>query len=123
MSRRYTITHEWIEKIADDRYRVGISDHAQSSLGDVVYVGIPVVGVDLSAEQNFAVIESVKAASDIYAPVAGKVAAVNDALSDAPETINKDPYQEGWIIELSGCDPTHIDSLLNEADYLTHIKD
>ncbi len=96
----YTRTHEWMRREGDVA-TVGITDHAQTALGDVVFVELPEVGREVGANEACAVVESVKAASDVYAPVAGVVAAVNDKLVDAPETINADPYGEGWLVEVT----------------------
>lgn len=98
---RYTATHEWVE-IADGTATVGISDHAQAQLGDVIFVELPAVGAQLAAGDRFGVVESVKAASDLYSPVAGTVSEVNATLSDRPEAINADPYGEGWMMRLGG---------------------
>ncbi len=113
--RRYTKTHEWVTvdgKVAT----VGITDFAQSQLGDVVFLELPSTGRKLGSRETFGVIESVKAASDLYAPVAGRITAVNEKLATKPELINSDPYGEGWIlkIELVGDAPT---DLLDEAEY------
>ena len=96
---QYTKTHEWI-KIEGDEGTVGISDYAQDSLGDVVYVELPEVGTELEAGQAFGAVESVKAASDLYLPVGGEVIAVNDELVNQPELLNGDPYGEGWIVKI-----------------------
>ena len=96
---RYTKDHEWV-RMADSIARVGITDYAQDALGDVVFVQLPDVGSVLSALQGLGEIESTKSVSDIYAPVAGKVVAINDALVDQPELLNSDPYGEGWICEI-----------------------
>lgn len=94
---KYLKSHEWARRDADGRVTVGISDHAQDALGDLVYVELPQVGQKLVAGDKFAVVESVKAASDVYSPVAGVVVEINAALADAPETINRAPYAEGWM--------------------------
>jgi glycine cleavage system H protein len=96
----YTNEHEWLRQEEDGSVTVGITDHAQTALGDLVYVELPEVGQDLEAGGEMAVVESVKAASDVYAPVSGSVVAVNDDLADDPERINADPYGEGWIVRL-----------------------
>ena len=96
----YTKEHEWLRREDDGSVSVGITDHAQSSLGDLVYVELPEVGQDVEEGGDMAVVESVKAASDVYAPISGTVAAVNEDLADTPETINSDPYGEGWIVRL-----------------------
>ena len=99
---KYTQSHEWVRAEDDGTLTVGISDHAQDALGDLVFVEVPDVGADLAAGDACAVVESVKAASDVYAPVAGEVIAVNEELADAPEAINEDPYQKGWLFKLKG---------------------
>ena len=97
---KYTDSHEWVRDNGDGTVTVGITDHAQDALGDLVFVELPEVGKALAAKDACAVVESVKAASDVYAPVSGEVLAVNEALDGAPETINSDPYGEGWIFQL-----------------------
>jgi len=113
--RRYTKTHEWIT-VDGKNVTVGITDFAQSQLGDVVFLELPSPGRKLALRESFGVVESVKAASDLYSPVAGKVTAVNDKLTAKPELVNSDPYGDGWIIkvELAGELPS---DLLGEADY------
>ena len=96
----YTNDHEWLRREDDGSVTIGITDHAATALGDLVYVELPEVGQDVEAGGEMAVVESVKAASDVYAPVAGSVAAVNEELSDDPEKINADPYGDGWIVRL-----------------------
>ncbi len=97
---KYTKEHEWLRQEEDGSVTVGITDHAQTALGDLVYVELPEVGQEVESGGEMAVVESVKAASDVYAPIAGKVTEVNDALSDDPEKINADPYGDGWIVRL-----------------------
>lgn len=113
--RRYTKTHEWIA-VDGKTATVGITDFAQSQLGDVVFLELPSVGRKVGANESFGVIESVKAASDLYAPAAGRITAVNEKLSSKPELVNSDPYGEGWILkmELTGELPS---DLLSEAEY------
>lgn len=117
---RYAKSHEWVRK-AGTEYVCGISDHAQHSLGDIVFVELPKVGAAFSAGDSFGVVESVKAASDLYLPIGGKIVAVNTALSDAPDLVNKDCYGEGWIVRLSAADAAKAasewDALLSSADY------
>ena len=96
----YTKEHEWLRREDDGSVSVGITDHAQSALGDLVYVELPEVGQEVEEGGDMAVVESVKAASDVYAPITGTVAAVNEDLADTPETINSDPYGDGWIVRL-----------------------
>ena len=110
---RYTKSHEWV-RTEDDVATVGITDHAQDELGDVVFVELPESGAAFEAGDSFGVVESVKAVSDLYAPVGGEVVEVNSALEDAPEKINEDPYGEGWIVKLRVSDEG---DLLSAADY------
>src|SRR5882672_4742631 len=102
---KYVKSHEWLKAAADGTALVGISDYAQNSLGDITFIQLPKVGAVLKAGETFGVVESVKAASDIYAPVAGTVVAVNSALDKAPETLNSAPYDGGWILKLKVADP------------------
>ena len=96
----YTNEHEWLRRNDDGNVTIGVTDHAQSALGDLVYVELPEEGQELEAEGEMAVVESVKAASDVYAPIGGEVLAVNEELADDPEKINADPYGDGWIVRL-----------------------
>jgi glycine cleavage system H protein len=112
---RFTESHEWVH-LEGGTATVGISDHAQSELGDVIFIELPAVGAVLKAGEKFGTIESVKAASDLYAPVGGTVAAVNDQLGDAPERVNGDPYGEGWMIRLEKVDDSGA-KLVDEAGY------
>jgi glycine cleavage system H protein len=113
---RYAASHEWARLEADGSVTVGISDHAQEALGDVVFVELPEVGKQLAAGQEAGVVESVKAASDIYAPIAGQVVAINEALSDAPELVNQDPYAN-WFFRLQPANPDDLAGLLDAAGY------
>lgn len=113
---RYAASHEWARLEADGSVSVGISDHAQQALGDVVYVELPEVGGQLAAGQEAGVVESVKAASDIYAPVSGEVIAINEALADSPEQVNSDPYGS-WFFRLRPSDKAELDKLLDAAAY------
>ncbi|MDQ0011528.1 glycine cleavage system H protein [Luteibacter jiangsuensis] len=114
---KFQKSHEWVRVEQDGTVTVGISDHAQVALGDLVYVELPEVGSEVTAGAGVAVVESVKAASDIYAPVSGKVIAVNDSLSDKPETINEDAYGDGWIFKLEISDKAELDTLLSPDEY------
>jgi glycine cleavage system H protein len=114
---RYTATHEWVRDNGDGTVTVGITDHAQEALGDIVFVETPEVGTEVGAGDSLAVVESVKAASDIYAPLAGEVSEANQVLADTPETINQDAYGEGWIFTLRLADPGSLSSLLDAAGY------
>jgi glycine cleavage system H protein len=113
---RFTRDHEWV-RLDGDLAVVGITDYAQSQLGDVVYVELPEIGRRVEKGKEAAVVESVKAASDIYAPVSGEVAEVNDALSADPAKVNADPMGEGWFLKLRVSDPKELDGLLDEAAY------
>lgn len=114
---RYADSHEWVLDNGDGTVTIGISDHAQKALGDVVFVELPEVGRTLALKEEFGVIESVKAASDLYAPVAGEVIAVNEALEDAPETVNEAPYADGWIMKVRLDDSAQLDDLLDADGY------
>jgi glycine cleavage system H protein len=113
----YADTHEWARKEGDGSITVGITDHAQQALGDVVYVELPKVGAEALVGAQTGIVESVKAASDIFAPVDGTVMAINDALTDEPEQINEDPYHKGWFYRLMPEDPRQLDTLLSAAAY------
>lgn len=114
---KYRDSHEWASAPADNIITVGITDHAQEQLGDLVFVELPEVGTQLDAGGEAAVVESVKAASDIYSPVSGEVVDVNEALGDSPEIINEDPYGEGWIFKLRINDPSELDGMLDSDGY------
>lgn len=114
---RYAKSHEWVRSEADGTVTIGITDYAQTSLGDITYVQLPKVGAALKAGETFGVVESVKAASDLYAPVGGTVTAVNAALGNAPETVNKSPYDDGWMLKLKPADAKAADALLDAAAY------
>ncbi len=114
--RRYTKEHEWA-KTEGNLVRVGITEYAQAQLGDVVYVELPQVGADLRAGKTFGVVESVKAASDLYSPISGKVVEINAALESSPETVNSDPYGEGWMIVVEPSSAAEVDELMSAADY------
>jgi|ERR1700688_1125441 len=114
---KYARSHEWVRERSDGTVEVGISDHAQHALGDLVFVEVPAVGRALNAGEACAVVESVKAASDVYSPVAGTVVAVNEALAKAPELINQDPYGAGWIMRLKPGGPLAAAELLGADAY------
>jgi len=116
-SIKYTSTHEWVRVDKDGCIVVGITDHAQEQLGDIVYVQMPEVGIDMKTGDETAVIESVKAASDVYMPVSGRIVAVNEALEALPQTINSDPYGEGWLYRLKPTDPEELQSLRDSRQY------
>ena len=113
---KYTAGHEWI-KIEGDTATIGITDYAQSQLGDITYVELPPEGKEIKANDSIAVVESVKAASDVYAPVNGTVAAINEDLEGAPENINNDPYEAGWICKLSGVVVAELESAMSAEYY------
>jgi glycine cleavage system H protein len=114
---KYTVSHEWILDNSDGTVTIGITDHAQSLLGDVVYVELPEVGLAVQKGKEFAVVESVKAASDIYAPVSGEVVEVNEMLDSAPETINSSPYEQGWIARIRLSNAADLDDTLDAQAY------
>ncbi len=119
---RYTASHEWVRTEADGTVSVGITDHAQAALGDLVYLELPDVGRKLAAAEACAVVESVKAASDVYAPVAGEVVAVNTPVSEAPEQVNKDAYA-AWFFRMRPADPAAVAKLLDARAYEATIGD
>ncbi|MEK9713907.1 MAG: glycine cleavage system protein GcvH [Thalassolituus sp.] len=114
---KYVASHEWIRVEADGTVTVGITDFAQDQLGDVVFVELPEVGTEVAADQDIAVVESVKAASDIYAPLAGKIIAINEELIDAPEKVNEDPYGVAWFFKMELADAGDLDGLLDADGY------
>ena len=114
---RFTKSHEWIESVGDGVYRVGISDHAQDLLGDMVFVELPEAGQAVNASDECAVVESVKAASDVYSPLSGEIVEVNEALVDSPDLVNRDPYGDGWLFVMTPSDKGQLDSLLSAAEY------
>lgn len=114
---KYTKSHEWVEDEGDGIVKVGITHHAQDLLGDMVFVELPEVGRELSPEEECAVVESVKAASDVYAPLAGVVVAVNEALVESPELVNRDPYGDGWLFRLRVENRSELEALEDAAGY------
>ena len=114
---RYAKSHEWVRLEADGTATLGITDHAQNSLGDITFVQLPKVGAALKAGESFGAVESVKAASDLYAPVGGTVTEVNGALDKAPEALNREPYGAGWLLKVALADPTELQALLDAAGY------
>ena len=113
---RYSSDHEWVSRDGDV-VRVGVTEYAQDALGDVVFVQVPTVGADVSAGDAFGEVESTKSVSDVYAPVSGTVVEVNEALADAPQTLNEDPYGEGWICSIRLSDPSQLDDLMDAEAY------
>lgn len=120
---KYLASHEWARVEEDGTVTIGISDHAQDSLGDVVYVETPEVGSTVSVGEEAGVVESVKAASDIYSPVSGVVIAVNEALQDAPETVNDSPYDDGWFFKVQPTDLSELDEAMDAAAYKEALED
>jgi len=120
---KYTESHEWVQENGDGTATVGITDHAQDALGDLVFVEVPEMGKQFAAKDACAVVESVKAASDIYCPVSGEIVEVNEALDGAPETINSDPYGEGWIFRVSLTDAGELNGLLDASGYESVLED
>ena len=114
---KYSKEHEWLRKEADGSYTVGITEHAQELLGDMVFVDLPEVGSTVSTGDDCAVAESVKAASDIYAPISGEIIAVNSELEGTPELVNSEPYAGGWIFKIKASDESELDGLLDAAAY------
>ncbi|CAG21431.1 glycine cleavage system protein GcvH [Photobacterium profundum] len=114
---RFSNTHEWVRSEGDGIYTVGITDHAQALLGDMVFIDVPDVDSDTEVGEDCAVAESVKAASDIYAPLTGVVVAVNEELSDSPERVNSDPYGDGWLFQIKAEDEGEFDDLLDPEGY------
>ncbi|WP_422135565.1 glycine cleavage system protein GcvH [Endozoicomonas sp. ALD040] len=119
---RYVRSHEWIRIEEDGTATVGITDHAQEALGDVVFVELPEVGSILAAEDEAGVVESVKAASDLYAPISGEVIAINEALEEAPETVNGAPYDEGWFFKVKITDEGQLSELLDAEAYSEFVE-
>ena len=114
---KFTKTHEWVRVEEDGTLTVGISDHAQDLLGDMVFVEMPDVGDNFGAGDDCAVVESVKAASDVYCPVSGEIIAANTELADIPETVNKEPYGDGWLFKINPADPEEVNELLDAEQY------
>ncbi|WP_296059788.1 glycine cleavage system protein GcvH [uncultured Amphritea sp.] len=120
---RFASSHEWVLDNGDGTITMGISDHAQELLGDVVFVELPEVGREVDAGEEFSLVESVKAASDIYSPVAGEIVAINEALEDQPETVNNAPYDGGWIAKIKLADASQLDELLDAESYAASIAE
>jgi glycine cleavage system H protein len=120
---RYTKTHEWVKKLPDGTVVVGITDHAQHALGDLVFAEVPEAGRSVGASEACAVVESVKAASDVYSPIAGEVLGGNSALADTPEKINADPYGDGWLFKLRPANAADVDALLDAVAYAKHLDE
>ena len=120
-SLHYSKDHEWV-RVDGDTAIIGITDHAQEQLGDVVYVELPKVGEEFAANDSFGSVESVKAVSEIFTPIAGKISETNDSLNDEPEKVNKDPYGDGWMIKVRLSDPSEMDVLMTAEEYEEYIQ-
>ena len=118
---KYSTDHEWV-KLSGDTAKIGISDYAQDQLGDIVFVELPGVGDSFGQGDEFGTLESVKAVSELYMPVGGEVTAINEALEDAPELVNNDPYGEGWMIEIKVADASEAEALMDKDAYLESLK-
>ncbi|PHI35704.1 glycine cleavage system protein H [Pseudoalteromonas sp. GCY] len=120
---KYATSHEWVRAEGDGIYTVGITEHAQELLGDMVFVELPDVDDEVDAGEDCAVAESVKAASDIYAPIGGTIVAINEDLEDAPETVNNDAYGDGWLFKIKASDESELDNLLDAEGYANSIDE
>lgn len=120
---KYRDSHEWVRKEGDGTFTVGITEHAQELLGDMVFVDLPEVGATFAAGDDCAVAESVKAASDIYAPLSGEIVAVNDQLGDSPELVNSAPYADGWLFRIKASDESELDAMLDADAYKAAIDE
>ncbi|MGI6620053.1 MAG: glycine cleavage system protein GcvH [Bacillota bacterium] len=119
---KYTKEHEWV-RVDNGKARVGVTFYAQDQLGDVVFVELPEVGTEIRAGAMFATVESVKAVSDVYAPVSGTIVEVNEALNDSPELVNEDPYNEGWMVVIELSDPSELDNLMDSTAYQKMVEE
>ncbi len=120
---KFSESHEWVRDNGDGTVTIGISEHAQELLGDVVFVDLPEVEDEIEAGESFSLVESVKAASDIYAPVTGEIVEINEELEDSPELINEESYEGGWIVKVKMSDASELDNLKSAEDYLASIED
>jgi len=120
---KYIASHEWVREEDDGTVTIGITDHAQELLGDVVYVELPELESEVAVDDEIAVVESVKAASDIFAPISGTIIAVNEALEDAPETVNSSAYDDGWMFKMKPAELAELDNLLDSEAYLAEINE
>mgnify|MGYP001211002276 FL=1 len=118
---RYSLEHEWV-LVEEDAATIGVTDYAQEQLGDVVFVELPKLDTQLTKDEPFSVVESVKAVSDIYAPVSGRVTEVNTELTNSPETVNEDPYGDAWLVQIEISDPEELDSLMIAEEYEQFIE-
>ncbi|MGY5781784.1 glycine cleavage system protein GcvH [Vibrio chemaguriensis] len=120
---KFTDSHEWVRDNGDSTVTLGISEHAQEMLGDVVFVDLPDVEDEVEAGESFSLVESVKAASDIYSPVTGEIVEINEKLEDSPELINEEPYEGGWIVKVKLSNPSELDDLKDAEEYLNSIEE
>lgn len=120
---KFAESHEWVKDNGDGTVTIGISQHAQQMLGDVVFVDLPEVESEIDAGDSFSLVESVKAASDIYAPITGEIVEVNEELEDSPELINEEPYEGGWIVKVKMSDAAELDNLKNAEEYADSIEE
>ncbi|ELA6777893.1 glycine cleavage system protein GcvH [Vibrio alginolyticus] len=120
---KFADSHEWVRDNGDDTVTIGISEHAQEMLGDVVFVDLPDVEDEVEAGESFSLVESVKAASDIYAPITGEIVEINEELEDSPELINEEPYEGGWIVKVKMSDVSELDNLKDADEYLNSIEE
>jgi len=120
---KYTKEHEWAKVMNGNEVRIGITDYAQKELGDIVFIDIPSAGTEVEQGNAFGVIESVKAVSDLYSPVTGKISSVNEKLQDAPELVNNDPYGEGWMLAVTMSDSSQLNSLMDAAAYTAYVEE
>ncbi|EGA68662.1 glycine cleavage system protein H [Vibrio sinaloensis DSM 21326] len=120
---KFADSHEWVRDNGDGTVTIGISEHAQEMLGDVVFVDLPEVEDEVEAGESFSLVESVKAASDIYAPITGEIVEINEELEDSPELINEEPYEGGWIVKVKMSDASELDNLKDADEYLNSIED
>lgn len=120
---KFAASHEWVKNNNDGTVTIGISDHAQGLLGDVVFVELPEEGDEITAGEQFTLVESVKAASDVYAPISGEIIAINEELEDSPELINESAFADGWIVKVKLSNPEQLDSLLSYDAYNADIED
>lgn len=118
----YTESHEWVREVGDE-FVCGITDHAQESLSDIVYVELPEVGDAFDKEDIFGVVESVKAASDLYMPMGGEIADINEQLEDTPEVVNQDPYGDGWLVRFTASDPSELEELMDSEAYKAFVAE
>ncbi|ANP78323.1 glycine cleavage system H protein [Vibrio chagasii] len=120
---KFADSHEWVKDNGDGTVTIGISEHAQEMLGDVVFVDLPETEDEIEAGESFSLVESVKAASDIYAPISGEIVEINEELEDSPELINEEPYEGGWIVKVKMSDASELDNLKDAEEYLSSIEE